>query len=114
MRGRLRSTLPLGLGLALLFTGALLLDLVPAVAAGPRGNGSPIAFTLTAQNTSDRLTPQTPLSWIPHKQRRRKRRGSASGATATVLTVDLNQTYQTIEGFGGEFNEAAHRFLAAG
>lgn len=100
------------LWLALLFVGPP----APAAAAGPRGESSPIAFTLTAQNTSDRLTPQTPLSWAHPGHRGRQRRGggaSRAAATATVLTVDLNQTYQTIEGFGGAFTEAAAHVFAS-
>jgi len=57
--------------------------------------GSPVLVFQTAKGTADRLSPKPPLSF-----------GPADPAAAAVL-VDDGPRFQTIEGFGGAFTEAA-------
>ena len=70
-------------------------------------HGQQILFTLTAENTSDRLTPQTPLQFTTTSIGNDEQNSS----NKTTLTINQTQSFQTIEGFGGAFTDsAAHVF----
>ena len=65
---------------------------------------STVSFTLTAKDSSNRLTPQPPLHFV--KPSETKPSSYASG-NATSLLVNRSQTFQEIEGFGGAFTDSA-------
>lgn len=67
-----------------------------AVPAPPTDLSGPIRVFTTARNDGTRLTQRNSLSF-----------GTADPQDAAIVALDPTQQYQTIEGFGGAFTEAA-------
>ncbi len=70
-------------------------------AAEPAGKTSAIRVVLTAKDTDDRLSEQAPAPF-----------GAADRPAGATVTIDDEQTFQSIVGFGGAFTEAAAYTLA--
>ncbi len=57
-----------------------------------------LSITLTARDTVDRLTPQSPVAFAAV--------ADTSFAAAAAVTVDTTHRFQTVEGFGGAITES--------
>ena len=63
-------------------------------------NPDSITVTRTARDSGERLASLPPLAWSPGP-------ASPTREPALSLSIDTGRTFQTIEGFGGAFTEAA-------